>query len=477
MRSLTIFLIFGVSIFIMSYCVNKSGHQVSKYDSPDYINEYVGESSCKSCHEVEYDLWKGSHHDWAMKIATNETVIGDFNDHKVILDGVEYHFYKQGNAFMAKVLEIDGSQEIYTIDHTFGITPLQQYITEFGKGKRQILRATWDDKAKRWYHQYPNQNLDTNDWLHWTEGGQRWNTMCAECHSTDLKRNYFHETDSFHTTWSSINVSCEGCHGPGKKHAEWAGEKALGDNSYILNAIDQQSQIDQCAPCHSRRVKMTKEFVQGEGYEDQFILQTVTPEFYHPDGQIDDEDYVIGSFLQSKMYMNGVKCNDCHNTHSMELKMTGNELCMQCHEPKYDSKEHHFHELNSESAECINCHMTGKVYMGNDFRRDHSFRVPRPDQSVKYGTPNACTGCHTDKSDEWAAKNVINWYGDQRPEHYSDAMLLSTENQVSAKEQKEILGFIRDQKQPYLTRATAVDNYSFANSQQDFEAFIRNYEG
>ena len=215
---------------------------------------------------------------------------------------------------------------------------------------------------------------------------------------------------------------------------------------------------------------------QGSSFEEQFILQTLTTEFYHPDGQIEDEDYVIGSFLQSKMFMEGVKCNDCHNPHSMELEKAGNPLCLQCHEQKYDLPEHHFHESGTQSALCINCHMTGKIYMGIDFRRDHSFRNPRPDQSVKYGTPNACTGCHTDKTDQWAADNIVNWYGDKRPEHFSDALLLTNIDEISEEEQEKIRQFILNYKQPFLTRATAIENYSFAYSSEDYAVLIEAME-
>jgi predicted CXXCH cytochrome family protein len=484
MKALSIILALMLTITVLQFC-RKDNNVDRSRQYASVVNDYVGESACISCHQEEYDLWKGSHHDWAMKVATDVSVLGDFNDHKITLDGVDYHFFKDGDTYMVSVKEIDGRAETYKIEHTFGVAPLQQYITEFDKGKHQVLRASWDSDSNRWYHQYEGRQFHPDDWLHWTEGGQRWNTMCAECHSTNLDRNYFMEEDSFHTTWSSINVSCEGCHGPGKAHVEWAERHEKQKNKYggrgdtiyhILSGRSQRAQIDQCAPCHARRSKLTADFNQGDGFEEQFILQTLTTEFYHPDGQILEEDYVTGSFLQSKMFMNGVKCNDCHNSHSMELKAVGNALCMQCHEQKYALPEHHFHEVGTESALCINCHMTGKVYMGNDFRRDHSFRNPRPDQSVKYGTPNACTGCHTDQTDEWAAEQVVAWYGDERPEHFSDALLLTNHDVISEDEQEKIRAFISDTTFPWLTRATAIENYSFAYSLEDYEALIRALE-
>src|SRR6185369_3243993 len=67
--------------------------------------------------------------------------------------------------------------------------------------------------------------------------------------------------------------------------------------------------------------------------------------------------------------------------------------------------------------------MPSRIYMGADLRRDHSFRIPRPDQSVKYNTPNACTQCHTGKKAQWAADAVVKWYGPERKHHYTDDLI------------------------------------------------------
>ena len=147
---------------------------------------------------------------------------------------------------------------------------------------------------------------------------------------------------------------------------------------------------------------------------------------YHADGQILDEVYVYGSFLQSKMHSKGVRCTDCHNPHSLELKFKGNRLCAQCHVPgKYDSPAHH-HHTDAAATQCVSCHMPSQTYMEIDDRRDHSLRVPRPDLTVKLGTPNACNGCHTkpQETPAWAAERVKEWYGDKRPDdpHFASAI-------------------------------------------------------
>lgn len=483
-----LYLLFFLLIF--SACKNNSdaeGYTAIADFKSVHEDGYVGDAQCMQCHKTAFESWKKSDHDLAMQLANDTTVLGDFNDARTTIDGVSYFFTKKNNRFTVQIKEIDGSEKEYSIGYTFGVYPLQQYLVDFQKGKKQVLRVSWDVVAKKWYHQYAGDKMDPHDWLHWTESSQNWNTMCAECHSTNLKKNYNSADDSFKTTYASINVSCESCHGPAEKHVFWANSSRDTTNlanAYILKGKTQLEQMTMCAPCHSRRAKLTENLVPGEYFENQYLLQVLDTVNYHGDGQVDNEDYVYGSFVQSKMYHNDVKCSDCHNVHTLKLKKQGNNLCMQCHEPKYNEPSHHFHPIGSESSQCINCHMTGKNYMGIDFRRDHSFRVPRPDQSVVYGTPNACTECHKEKSNAWAASKVKEWYGDKRGDNFSDGLLLSTKRGMTLDERKKLDAFITDLKYPAIARATVIDNLNIImaeqytpilNSLKDASPLVRHY--
>ena len=467
------FLFFFIVLTISCSKENKKSNytEITKTNT-QYVDGYVGDKACVDCHQTEVELWQGSHHDLAMQIANETTVLGDFNNINTTIDGVEYFFFKKDNDFIVRIIEIDNSEMEYKIDYTFGVTPLQQYLVDFDKGKKQVLRVTWDVIDKKWYHQYKGDKIAPHDWLHWTKGAQNWNTMCAECHSTNLKKNYSIEDDSFDTSYSSINVNCESCHGPAEKHLKWAENETEDKDTYILTGRNQKEQLNACATCHARRVKLTENYTPGENFEDQYMVQNITDNFYHGDGQIDEEDYVLGSFMQSKMYAEGVKCNDCHNAHSLKLKFEGNKLCLQCHVPaNYETEQHYFHEQNTEASLCINCHMTGKDYMGNDFRRDHSFRIPRPDQSEKFDTPNACINCHKDKTNQWAAKAIIENYGEKRAAHFSDALLLSTQENINSAQREELNNFINDLKYPEIARATVIENLVY-NQQEDYASLV-----
>ncbi|MDW5290622.1 multiheme c-type cytochrome [Formosa sp. PL04] len=470
-----------VCLVVLSSCNSKT--KQSDYVAVEDLklqheDGFVGDSQCMTCHKGVFDDWKGSDHDLAMQVANDSTILGDFNNVKTIIDGVSYHFTKADDKFMVHIKEIDGSEVDYEINYAFGVRPLQQYLIDFDRGRKQVLRVTWDSDKNRWYHQYKGDEIDPHDWLHWTETAQNWNTMCAECHSTNLNKDYDVETDTYNTTYSVINVSCESCHGPAERHVYWAEniqDSIHTENTYIIPGNSQISQMNMCAPCHARRARLTEKMIPGTHFEDQYLLQNISDDLYHGDGQIEDEDYVYGSFLQSKMYHEGVKCSDCHDPHTLKVKFPDNKLCLQCHAPKYDEPSHSFHAKETEGAQCINCHMTGAVYMGNDFRRDHSFRVPRPDQSVEYGTPNACTQCHQDKSDEWAAEQVVDWYGPDRSDHFSDDLLISHKSNINAQERERLDMFINNLNYPAIARSTVIESLEVTDTQQ-FQAILKSLD-
>lgn len=383
----------------------------------DAQRSYVGRTSCVQCHQSEAEKFVGSHHDKAMDIATETTVLGDFNDQTLDHFGITSRMFRAGARFMINTEGPDGRMADFEVKYVFGFTPLQQYMVELtpptgGKegeiGRVQVLRVSWDTDAGRWFYLSPpdvKEKLDPDDPLHWTGITQNWNTSCAECHSTDLQKNYHVTTNEYHTTFSEIDVSCEACHGPASLHIKLANQRSLfwdrnhGYGLAKLKAVSNVPQVQACAPCHSRRGTVKDGYQPGCNFDDYYSLQLLTYPIYHVDGQIRDEDYVYGSFLQSKMYHNGIRCTDCHDPHSAKLIHTGNQVCTSCHQHaggKYDSENHHHHKMGTAGAACVNCHMAMTHYMDLDGRRDHSFRVPDPRLSIETGTPNACTACHLD---------------------------------------------------------------------------------
>lgn len=438
---------------------------------------FTGSASCQSCHSKEFADWRKSDHFLAMQPANDSFVLGDFNNTSFTADGVTSNFFKRDGKFFINTQGDDGKNHDYEVLYAFGYFPLQQYLIAFPGGRMQSTRVAWNTRDKKWFHQYEGQKIHHHDWLHWTGGGQNWNTMCASCHSTNLQKNYDFVTDSYKTTWNEINVACESCHGPGSKHISFVNSAAHANGDSLLNYgflygknANPQLQLNTCAPCHARKADLAKELIHSEEIMDDMIPQVIDNEFYFADGQIKEEDYEYSSFAQSKMFHNNVRCSNCHNPHSGKLKLIGNELCMSCHQPRYNTKEHHFHSINTKGAECINCHMPVKTFMGIDHRRDHSFRIPRPDQSMVYNTPNTCTGCHKQKSSAWAANAIKKWYGPTRAYHFSDDLLPGS--RLTDKSEAHLVKLLNDTMQPEIARATAASYLANIQTQKSANALL-----
>ncbi|MCG6893906.1 MAG: tetratricopeptide repeat protein [Desulfobacteraceae bacterium] len=459
---------------------------------------FVGSRECRDCHRKEYDLWEKSHHRWAMAPATEESVLGDFSDATFEHFGTTSRFYRKDGKFWVHTAGPGGNMGDFEITHTFGWFPLQQYLIPFGGGRMQCLPIAWDVREKRWYHLYPDREIPPDDWLYWTNHGQNWNGMCAECHSTDLKKNYDPDSDTYHTTWSEISVGCEACHGPGSAHVAWAKMPEMGrpqteNFALSVRTADQSAgeQIQLCAPCHARRMSLDDNIHAHADFLDYGIPQLLSEGMYFADGQILEEVYVYGSFLQSKMYARDVRCSDCHDVHGIRRVQEGNDLCLQCHKAAvYDTKDHHFHKKPGEKgepirsttgkvlfdvgtgAQCEQCHMPGRTYMGIDYRPDHSFRIPRPDLTLELGTPNACDRCHVDKTTQWSVDAMAKWYGQKRRPHYGTVLARGRSGDPEA-----AAGLIRlseDRLYPTIVRATALSLLAaFTEPEETRAAFER----
>jgi predicted CXXCH cytochrome family protein len=437
---------------------------------------YVGDRSCAECHAKESREWLGSHHERAMQPATDETVLGDFRSAAFTQGGAESRFFKREDKYYVHTEGGDGKPADFEIKYTFGVAPLQQYLVQFPGGRLQSLTIVWDTGRKRWFSLYPGEKIPPGDPLHWTGRYQNWNLMCAECHTTNLKKGYDPKADTYDTTWSELHVGCQACHGPGGDHVAWARKGGRGAASGLVVGFKPGDslysgaayEVDACATCHSRRSRIATGEYPGRQLYDTLRPEPLRAGLYHADGQQLDEVYEYGSFRQSKMYQRGVRCTDCHNPHSGKTKAEGNAVCTQCHRPEanprfatlapkaYDAPSHHFHKAASPGAQCVNCHMPTKDYMIVDPRRDHTLRPPRPDLSVKIGTPNACTGCHRDRTAEWAAAAVVKWYGPTRSKDADWALAMAAGRAGARDGAPALIAVALDRQLPAIVRAGAL---------------------
>ncbi len=522
-----------VSVCLLTGCDRGSG--AKSFDLTQA--EYVGQAACVNCHQEQAHLHFGSQHQQAMQAATDATVLADFSDATLDHHGVNSRMFRKGDKFVVRTEGPTGELVDFEVKYVFGVTPLQQYMVEFPSStatmaegeipRVQVLRLCWDTLHKRWFYLPPPDVADKlapDDDLHWTGVAQRWNNMCADCHSTDFHKNFVPPQPAafpvpvatndipgdYHSTFVEMHVSCEACHGPGSVHVNLASQWFPGWNrqrGYGLANLkaSAENEIQACAPCHSRRNLVHDGFRAGDNYYDFYSNQLLTEPIYYPDGQVLDEDYVHGSFIQSKMYHRGIRCSDCHDPHTAQLKRAGNEVCTSCHQhpqAKYDTVAHHHHLPDSAGAQCVNCHMPSTTYMEVDSRRDHSLRIPRPDLSQQLDTPNACTSCHLKldniaeekrpelqlyqdwlaaaragdeqvkaelrRADLWCDQACDEWYGPnrRRDEHFGLALAAGQRSDTTAREQLTSLLSRRGAEAPVIARATALQILSRIDPRQ-----------
>ena len=470
---------------------DKPGEGASPAPTQATLTDFIGSERCAECHGKEMAAWQGSQHQLAMQHPTGQSVLGDFEDASFEYGGVTSRFFRRDGKFFIQTDGADGKLADFEVEYTFGVYPLQQYLVELRDGHLQAVSIAWDSRPResggqRWFHLYPKQRVDYRDELHWTRRAQNWNFMCADCHSTNVRKGYDAATDSYQTKYSEVSVGCEACHGPGSAHVEWARQKSADPTKGLTAALDErhgvtwspdpatgkprrsaprasEREIEVCAQCHARRAQVAEGYHAGRPFADHYLPALLTPALYHADGQQQDEVYIWGSWLQSRMHAAGVTCSDCHDPHTQKLRAPGNAVCAQCHDAsKYEAASHHHHEPGSAGAQCADCHMPRTTYMVVDPRRDHSMRVPRPDESAAFGTPNACNACHADRDAKWAAAAVKSWYGRDASGFQSFAATFHAAESGSPGANGNLAAVAMAVAEPALVRASALERLASA---------------
>jgi len=396
---------------------------------------YTGSIACKECHSNEYDAWARSHHALAERTVQLALDRPAFDPPSTIHAGSQSaQVHLEGPVPQIVADDLSGQSRSHAVRRVIGADPLRQFLVDGPSGRMQAMEAAYDPTRGDWFDVFGNEDRRPGEWGHWTGRGMNWNSMCAACHNTRLHKNYAEQDDSYHTQMAEMSVGCEACHGPSKAHSAWQLDHKLTDGlkqqakppDPTLPHLSRDQNLDTCASCHARRSSITGDFVPGQSFFDQFSLDGVDEsETFYADGQVRDEDYEFSAFLGSKMYAAGVRCMDCHDVHSGRTLLAGNTLCMKCHTgafpkaPVINPFTHTFHAPASAGSQCVNCHMPQTTYMQRHARHDHGFTIPDPLLTEKTNVPNACNRCHADKSADWAAAAVQQWYGAKmdRPSH------------------------------------------------------------
>ncbi len=462
--------------------------------SPELLKGYVGASRCGDCHEEIHAKWDSSRHSKMVRPATPEGVRGDFSLKRIILRGDRYGLEAGGGDYFITESKLYGDTHKHRILYTLGNRRIQHYLTELEDGRVVVLPPTWDILRKEWFHNMEIVGPDPADGL----AVQVWNKNCFGCHVSQERRHFDLETKTYATDWVDFGISCERCHGPAQAHVERyreteGVETAVADIADIVvqTRLDHVTNTMVCAQCHSLRDTIAPGFRAGENYFDYFLpqLEYSLPRHHDPAWYVDGKTRRFSSnalgIWQSRCFLEGkIACTDCHvDVHRPEieenarLRPENNALCTRCHEGIGRALTVHTrHEATSAGSSCIECHMPQSVVSIKATMRDHSISVPAPENTERFGIPNACNLCHDDESPAWAVENLNAWFPGTggREKLIQRAETFTRARQGSEDAVERLVALAADASEPPLIRANAVGYMSrYTADPRVFAALVR----
>jgi len=398
-----------------------------------------------------------------------------------------------------------GAPETFNVDYTLGAKRYQGYLSTLSGGRIYVLPVFWHISTRRWV-----------DWKEITpipDGAhdirQIWNANCFNCHGTNIVQGYDVAGKKFASTWTEMGIGCEACHGPGRQHVAlmeaWEKDpssKPNYDNSsksrqlsdilkiFSVKSSEPRRIYDTCAYCHGNKRSVFVGFKGGDRYADYampFRISDPIPdndlqgEFW-PDGRPNRFNRPQALTLSGCFKAGAIACTNCHVAHgsrnefSLKVNISqgrnGDALCTQCHTtPKAESRElkasftgpglraHTFHAPDSAGSRCISCHMSDVNWRLLIRRRDHTFQPPVPENTAQFGIPNACTTCHDNRTPEWAAKQMNDWWGDsdRRAQAVTLADTMYRAGSGDTTTLPALAKLAVDRSQGFLVRASAAD--------------------
>jgi predicted CXXCH cytochrome family protein len=408
---------------------------------------YVGSQACARCHDAVFEAWRGSLHVQMTRPIAEAQVIGDFSPGAHLERyGRAYRMMRRDGRYLVSVSHQGRPPETFEVHYTLGVNRFQGYLSTLPDGRIYVLPVFWHRETHQWID-YQEITPIPRDPDH--EFRQIWNVNCFNCHATNLVQGFDPATRTYATTWTELGIGCEACHGPGGAHValmrEWEARpdaKPAYDASarnrelsrllriFAPRSASRRQVFDTCAYCHGNKTNLYVGFRPGDRYEDFavpfLVSQPIPPEDpqgdYWPDGRPTRFNRPQ-ALMQSGCFLRGdATCTSCHTIHGAKhphaLKVAPAErdrLCTQCHRA-YDGPAraaHTHHPSDSPGSGCVACHMSEVNWRLLMRRRDHTFAPPVPELTARYGVPNACTTCHDDRSPEWAARTMDDWWGER----------------------------------------------------------------
>jgi hypothetical protein len=384
------------------------------------VPDYVGAAVCAECHRAVYDAWQRSPHGRSMAVASADTVLAGFDGPPAKLADGSVSFSRDGDGYYMDIASRT-AHERRKVDLVLASGRQHQlYVVKGPDGALTLLPVVWGTKVKEWLplSLYQGADLDPASPKYW--GGQDMTKGCVSCHLSQAYRHVGPEGAS--SAYVDLSVNCESCHGAGAEHVR---RRKAGRTDEVYRSLATLGSVEEsrvCGGCHGFQLKRYV-FPPAEDKLPQIFVMSLLNESLRPDGTQHGTSYQYPAHVLSAGFREKVlRCKDCHAPHGLEARdklgesaqgALSNKQCTDCHEDLVAAKPVAAHSHHPASVRCVDCHMSYS-WVGDDDHKhqrtsDHSISIPHPEESIAFGTPNACTTCHTDKTAPWSVDALRRW--------------------------------------------------------------------
>ena len=419
---------------------------------------YVGSAACQSCHAGNHASWKRTFHRTMTAEATPESVRGDFSGATLRANGVSARMDRAPDGgYQMTFTQAGLPPRTDAVVRTVGSRRYQQYLTRTGDSYWR-LPVAWSVEERRWF---PMTGAflfaDPSDAGGFYRHVTRWNDNCVFCHNVAPDPGRDPASGRFATTVAELGVACEACHGPGAEHVARNADPLRRLTLQLTDAADPTivnparltpaRAADLCGRCHGQRItgdvgpflQHGDPFVAGDDLaRESTPLWRDTPLHgdrsafaarFWDDGTPRLTAYEYQGLLQSPCARKGegpLTCTRCHGMHEGDprgqirtqfARADENQMCTGCHTALFAPEaaaRHAHHDPAGAGGRCVGCHMPRIVYGVLDVHRSHRIEIPDPARAAAAGRPDACTGCHADRSVAWATAAVRTFWGATR---------------------------------------------------------------
>jgi len=417
--------------------------------------DFVGSDACSECHQAAFMGWSQSTHAKAGGPPGRVPVVASFTGAPIRFRDAVVIPQSRGGVYTFVVRQDGRAPRTFRVDGVIGGGHMagggtQGFVSRFPDGTLRFLPFDFARRQGVWFCNTATRankgwvpittNLVLADCGDWPParvlGDEVRFSNCQSCHGSQITVSLDTAARRYQTSFSSLGINCESCHGPGRSHVERVRDPravAAGDIAMQpLTTLDKDGSLDVCWQCHALKDQLRGGYLAGKNLEQYYStrLSQLGGEAHLPDGRVRSFAYQQGHLYSACYVSGGMTCTSCHDPHSQAYRdVQGRQLagrfddrqCTACHASKATNPATHTkHAPGSEGSRCVACHMpylqepeTGTAI--RYARSDHAIPIPRPAVDSASGVRSACALCHTDRSEADLDAQVTAWYGSLKP--------------------------------------------------------------